>query len=276
MKINRILLFIILLQITCWMGWAQSRSVVILHTNDTHSQMEPFIFGSNKNTGGMMRLAAAIEDIRAKNKNVLLFDAGDFWQSTSYFNLFEGKVEVELLNTMKYDAVTLGNHQFDLGVDTLAARLKNADFQIILSNYDLSETPLNDMVKPYTIFEKGGIKIGIIGVCVELKGLVTKGIDDHIHYQDPIPIVNELSQMLKKQKKCDVVVVLSHLGYQTHSSVDDIRLAEQSENVDIIIGGHTHTPPEKVFDVKNKNGENVIIRQMQRSGIYLGRIDIKK
>lgn len=275
MNFKHLLINAIILLLTFSTSFAQTNHVVILHTNDMHSQMEPIKTGNDKNTGGMLRLSAAIEKIRSENEHVVLFDAGDFWQSTSYFNLFHGKVEIEMMNALKYNAVTLGNHQFDLGVDTLAERLKNADFQVLLANFDVSQSPLKDLVKPYTIIEKGEMRIGVIGVCIDLKGLVSEGNDVGIVYKDPIPIVNNLSKMLKTKEKCNVVVVLSHLGYQNREIVDDVQLAEQSEDVDIIIGGHTHTKPDKVFDAKNKNGKNVIIRQMQKSGIFLGRIDIE-
>lgn len=270
------ILLIILLNLSIWLGMAQSKQVVILHTNDMHSQMEPLKSGNDKDFGGMIRLAAAIENIRSENKHVLLFDAGDFWQSTSYFNLFHGNAEIELMNAMQYDAVTLGNHQFDLGIDTLIKRLEKAKFQTLLANFDFSNPSLKKLVKPYTIFEKDGIKIGVIGVCINLKGLVDESVEKEMIYKDPAPIVNTLAKMLKTEQQCDVVVVLSHLGYQNRGIIDDITLAEQSEDIDIIIGGHTHTPPDKVLDVTNKNGNNVIIRQMQKSGIYLGRIDINK
>lgn len=271
-RISNLLLF---LQLFLFSASSQQH-LVILHTNDLHSQMEPIKNGKDKNNGGLLRIAAAIEDIRSENQNVLLFDAGDFWQSTSYFNLFYGKADVDMMNCMKYDAVTLGNHQFDLGIDTLIDRLKTANFEILLANFDVSETPLKDYVKPYTIINKGDFKIGVIGVCVNLEGLIDKNNRINIIYKDPIPIVNQLADMLKNQKKCDVVIVLSHLGYDQKNIVDDIMMAEASENVDIILGGHTHTNPDKVSDANNKNGKKVLIRQMQKSGIYLGRIDLKK
>ncbi|MDD4847795.1 MAG: metallophosphoesterase [Bacteroidales bacterium] len=267
---------IIILWLSFFYGIAQDKHIIILHTNDMHSQMIPIKSGDEKNSGGMLRLAAAVEQVRSENNNVLLFDAGDFWQSTSYFNLFHGNADIDMMNALKYDAVTLGNHQFDLGIDTLIDRLKKADFQILLANFDLSQSRLKDCVKPYTIFEKDDLKIGVIGVCVDLKGLVNESVLKEVIYKDPIPIVNELATMLKEQEKCDIVVVLSHLGYKNRSDVNDVTLAQQSENIDIILGGHTHTNPDQVADVQNKNGKNVIIRQMRKSGIYLGRIDIKK
>lgn len=276
MKYNKLIVFIIIFQLTFLLGYSQNKHVVILHTNDVHSQMEPIKSGKEKNRGGLIRLAAAINEIRSENENVLLLDAGDFWQSTSYFNLFYGKVDIELMNEMHYDAAVLGNHQFDLGIDTLVKRIKEANFPILAANYDLSNSPLKEITKPYIIIERGGLRFGIIGICVDLETLVSDASHLGLSYLDPIPIVNELAKKLKTEDKCNVIVVLSHLGYQMNNAIDDIKLAENSENVDIIIGGHSHTLPKDVSNAYNKKGKEVIIRQMRKSGIYLGRIDIEK
>lgn len=248
------------------------KSIVILHTNDTHSRIEP-IPESDRiagNKGGVVRRMNYIEQVRKENKNVLLFDAGDFLQGTPYFNLFKGKVETEAMNMMRYDAVTLGNHEFDYGLEALEKVVRRAKFPIISSNYDFSGTPLNNLIKPYLIFKKDGVKIGVIAINIQPKGLIASGNYDGMKFLQPERVANELALKLKTTDRCDMVICLSHLGYTA-----DKRLVEQTRNIDIIIGGHSHTNMKTPDMLKNIDNKDVMVFQTAGRGIYVGRIDVE-
>ena len=248
------------------------KSIVILHTNDTHSRIEP-IPESDRiagNKGGVVRRMNYIEQVRKENKNVLLFDAGDFLQGTPYFNLFKGEVETEAMNMMRYDAVTLGNHEFDYGLEALEKVVRRAKFPIISSNYDFSGTPLNNLIKPYLIFKKDGVKIGVIGINIQPKGLIASGNYDGMKFLQPERVANELALKLKTTDRCDMVICLSHLGYTA-----DKRLVEQTRNIDIVIGGHSHTNMKTPDMLKNIDNKDVMVFQTAGRGIYVGRIDVE-
>ena len=234
------------------------KSIVILHTNDTHSRIEP-VPESDRiagNKGGVVRRMNYIEQVRKENKNVLLFDAGDFLQGTPYFNLFKGVVETEAMNMMRYDAVTLGNHEFDYGLEALEKVVRRAKFPIISSNYDFSGTPLNNLIKPYLIFKKDGVKIGVIAINIQPKGLIASGNYDGMKFLQPERVANELALKLKTTDRCDMVICLSHLGYTA-----DKRLVEQTRNIDIIIGGHSHTHMKTPDILKNIDKQDVLVFQ---------------
>ncbi|HOI78690.1 MAG TPA: metallophosphoesterase [Petrimonas sp.] len=248
------------------------KSIVILHTNDTHSRIEP-IPESDRiagNKGGVVRRMNYIEQVRKENKNVLLFDAGDFLQGTPYFNLFKGEVETEAMNMMRYDAVTLGNHEFDYGLEALEKVVRRAKFPIISSNYDFSGTPLNNLIKPYLIFKKDGVKIGVIAINIQPKGLIASGNYDGMKFLQPERVANELALKLKTTDRCDMVICLSHLGYTA-----DKRLVEQTRNIDIVIGGHSHTNMKTPDMLKNIDNKDVMVFQTAGRGIYVGRIDVE-
>jgi len=255
----------------------QKIKLVILHTNDTHSQVEPMEKSILKSSdmGGYARRMGVIERIRKQEKNVLLVDAGDFSQGTPYFNFFNGRVEIDGMNRMKYDAGTLGNHEFDNGVDTLAAILRNARFQVISSNYELGTTPLKDLVKPYMVVERGGLRIGIMALDVNPKSLIIESNYKGVVFEDPFEKANEISTLLKKKEKCDMIVCLSHLGSDsTKQVVNDFAIAHASKYIDVIIGGHSHSLIMNT-NVKNADGKPVMIAQMGRSGMYLGKVELE-
>ncbi|WP_417445041.1 bifunctional metallophosphatase/5'-nucleotidase [Joostella sp.] len=254
----------------------KKKHLTILHTNDVHSHIDPFpaSHARNPNQGGVARRASLIEGIRNENPNTLLLDAGDIFQGTPYFNFYGGEIEFKLMSMLKYDAATLGNHDFDNGVEGLLAQLPNAKFEIINGNYDFSNTVLDGRINPYKIFIKDGIKIGVFGLGVELDGLVTKGLYKETKYLDPIEKAQDITRELKEDKNCDLVICLSHLGYKyNNDKVSDIVLAQNTENIDLIIGGHTHTFMDKPVVEVNRKGKNVLINQVGCYGIYLGRID---
>ena len=252
-------------------------TLTILHTNDVHSRIEPFESGRNKGYGGVSRRAALIKKIRSEQEHVLLLDAGDIFQGTPYFNFFGGELEFKLMEKLKYDAATIGNHDFDAGIDGLYKQLPNITFPLINANYDFSDTIMHDSVKPYQIFQKGDVKIGILGIGIELEGLVPKSLYKNTIYQDPIERANYYAEILKNEEKCDYVICLSHIGYyfkNDPTKINDKILAAESEHIDLIIGGHTHTFMREPDLIKNKNDEPVMVHQVGWAGIVLGRIDV--
>jgi 5'-nucleotidase len=252
------------------------QKLTILHTNDVHSRIEPFPMDGSKNQGlgGTARRAALISKIRAEQENVLLFDAGDIFQGTPYFNKFGGELELKLMSLMRYDAATLGNHDFDNGVEGFKKQIHHANFPILCANYDLTNTPLANATQPFKIFHKGGLKIGVFGLGIQLKGIVDPKNYGETQYLDPIHKANEIAALLKNDYKCDLVICLSHLGYKyLTNTVSDEVLAKNTRHIDLIIGGHTHTFMEVPEDVKNLDGKITTINQVGYAGINLGRID---
>ena len=252
------------------------KHITILHTNDVHSHIEPLSPNDprNPNMGGVARRATLIEKIRNENPNTLLLDAGDIFQGTPFFNFYGGELEFKLMSKLKYDASTIGNHDFDNGIEGLYAQLPHADFNFISSNYDFRNTVMNGHVLPHKIFKKDGVKIGIFGLGVELQGLVNAHLYKETKYLDPVEIATDMSRLLKEDEKCDIVICLSHLGHSYKSDkISDVKLASATENIDLIIGGHTHTFLEKPEIHTNKAGKKVLINQVGCYGLYLGRID---
>lgn len=255
-----------------------TKHLTILHTNDVHSYIDPFPENhpKNPNMGGVARRAALIEQIRKENPNVLLLDAGDIFQGTPYFNYFGGEIEFKLMSMMKYDLATIGNHDFDNGIDGLYNQLPNASFSFVNANYDLKNTILDGHIKPYKIFHKNGIKVGIFGLGVELEGLVDKRNYKEAVYNNPVEITHDMTRILKHEQKCDLVICLSHLGYQYKNDPDkisDTKLATLTKDIDLIIGGHTHTFLDNPTILKNTDGKDVIVNQVGCYGLNLGRID---
>lgn len=255
-----------------------TKKITILHTNDVHSHIDPFgpEDGRNPNKGGVARRAGLIESIRKENPNTLLFDAGDIFQGTPYFNYYGGELEFKLMSMLKYDAATIGNHDFDNGIDGLYAQLPHAKFEFICSNYDFSNTLMADHVKPYRTYMVDGIKIGVFGLGIELEGLVDKKLYKETKYLNPIEIAQDMTKLLTEREKCNLVICLSHIGYQYRDYPDrpsDLNLAKSTEGIDLIIGGHTHTFLDKPTVVQNRAGYNMLVNQVGCYGINLGRID---
>ncbi len=242
--------------------------LTILHTNDTHSQVEP------KDNGqcGYARRMGLIAEERKADKNLLLVDAGDFSQGTPYFNFYRGRVEIEAMNRMRYDAVTFGNHEFDNGLDTLAMVVRHAKFPFVCANYDLTGTPLDGLVQPFAIVHKGGLKIGIFGLGCDPKGIIADKNFEPAVYLDPYPVAQRMADTLRAQK-CDIVVCLSHMGTygKAEEDVCDVAMVKQTRGIDVVIGGHTH----KLYDnlrVANLDGDSIPVCQMAKSGAFLGKI----
>ena len=242
--------------------------LTILHTNDTHSQVEPL----DNNQGGYAHRMGMIAEERKADKNLLLVDAGDFCEGTPYFNYYHGRVELEAMNRMRYDAATLGNHEFDNGLDTLAVALRTAKFPIVCANYDFTGTALEGLVKPYTIVRKGGLKIGIFGLGCNPKGIISDKNFAPAVYLDPYPVAQQTVDALRAEE-CDIIVCLSHMGTcgKAPEDVCDTALVSHTRGIDVVIGGHTH----KLYDnlrVANLDGDSIPVCQMGRYGVYLGKI----
>lgn len=252
------------------------KHITILHTNDVHSHIEAFGPNDprNANMGGIARRATLIGQIRNENPNTLLLDAGDIFQGTPFFNFYGGELEFKLMSMLKYDAATIGNHDFDNGIDGLFAQLPHADFDFISSNYDFRNTIMDGHILPHQILIKDGVKIGIFGLGVELQGLVNSHLYKETKYLDPVEIATDMARILKEEKKCNLIICLSHLGFDYKSDeISDVKLAKATKDIDLIIGGHTHTFLEKPEIHINKAGKKVLINQVGCFGLYLGKID---
>ncbi len=253
------------------------KHITILHTNDVHSHIDPFpsTHSLYANLGGVARRAALVDQIRNENTNTLLFDAGDIFQGTPYFNFYGGELEFKLMSKLNYDAATIGNHDFDNGVDGLLAQVPNGTFDLLSANYDFSNTVLDGFVKPYKIYVLDGIKIGVYGLGIALDGLVTKRLYKETVYHNPYEIALDQERRLKEEEQCDLIVCLSHLGYDYEDTQrpSDTQLSQRTYHTNLIIGGHTHTFLDRPDVHTNLNGNSVLVNQVGAFGLNLGRID---
>ena len=258
-------------------AWAQ-KTITVLHTSDTHSCILP----QNANLadtviagrGGFLRRIAMLEQERQKDPNLLLFDTGDFSQGSSYYTMFKGDVEVGLMNQMHYDAGTIGNHEFDFGLENMTRLFKMLNFPIVCSNYDFTGTELQDIVKPYLIIKRQGVKIGIIGLCPPLEGLVSTKNYGPIKFLDPIEKAQEMVDLLKNKKKCDVVICLSHLGW-TGEDYPDEKLIPGTQGIDLVLGGHSHSYLKELGYLKDKSGHSVPVDHEGKHGVFVGKMQLK-
>jgi len=254
--------------------------ITILHTNDTHSRLEPFPMDGSRNQGlgGIASRGKLISKIRNEEENVLLLDAGDIFQGTPYFNIYKGEPEIKAMTSLGYDATTIGNHDFDAGMESLATQLtRHANFPMLVCNYDFTGTAMENKTQPYKIFKKQKLKIGVFGIGIEPKGLIPENLFGVMKYLDPVQSANEVADQLKRKEGCDMVICLSHLGnkYKDKNQVSDEVLSKETENIDLIIGGHTHTFLDEPLVYKNKKNNDVIVNQVGFAGIILGRLDFE-
>lgn len=261
-------------------GLSNNKSLVhkitILHTNDTHSQIEPLSTSHPRfpGRGGYAARAALIKQIRAEGNPVLLFDSGDYFQGTPYYNMYKGEVEMKLMSEMGYTAVTIGNHEFDNGLKGLGLALQNADFDVISSNYVFHDEILKGRVRDYKIYDLSGIKIGVFGLGINPQGLVAEQQFGNTDFVDPIRKAAEKAYFLKNKEKCNLVICLSHLGLSSNgNNIGDFDLAKQSKNIDVVLGGHSHTLLNKPIYMRNSDGEQVIICQNGYAGVQMSRVD---
>ena len=257
------------------------KQLVILHSNDTHSQILP-ISSQLPDTmkagrGGFLRRIAMLKEERRKHPDLLYFDSGDFWQGSAYFTLFKGDVEIGLMNQMGVEASTIGNHEFDFGLENMAQMFKKANFPILCANYDFTGTPMEGVTKPYIIIKRNGVKIGVFAVCPKMKGLISDKNCPGVKYLDPARVATETATMLKQQKKCDMVICISHLGWNSNRGEDDQYMIRGSRNIDLVLGGHTHTYMEELEYVTNLDGKSVPVDQNGKGAVFVGKmiVDLK-
>ena len=269
-------LFFFFVSLSSGTAWAQ-KTLTILHTNDTHSCIMPL----NKNLadtmladrGGFLRRIEMLKQERQKDSTLLLFDSGDFSQGSSYYTMFKGDVEVGLMNQMNYDAVTIGNHEFDFGLENMVRLFKMAKFPIVCSNYDFADTELAQIVKPYIIIERNGLKLGIFALCPPLSGLVAAKNYGPLKFLDPTECAQKTTDLLKKEKKCDAVICLSHLGWQVSEYPCD-SVIKHTRGIDLVLDGHTHTYLKQLEYVNDLDGRPVPVDQNGKHGAFIGKLQL--
>ena len=275
-------ILVILIALVTLSGQAKKhKQLVILHTNDTHSTIFP-VNAQLPDTmkagrGGFLRRIAMLKEERAKHPDLLYFDSGDFCQGSAYYTMFKGDVEVGLMNQMGIDASTIGNHEFDFGLENMARIFKMANFPILCSNYDFTGTVMEGVCKPWIIIKRNGVKIGVFALCPKLKGLVSDKNCVGVKYLDPAKVALETATMLKEEKKCDMVICISHLGWESYRAEDDLYMIKGSRNIDLVLGGHTHTYMPSLEYEKNMDGKPVPVDQNGKHAIFVGRlvVDLK-
>lgn len=265
------LLFITLLIAGC-KPQADKVELHIFHTSDTHSCIEPL---TDNNTAGYVRRATYIKSLRdTLDKNLLLLDCGDFSQGSLYYEEYKGETEIKLMNEMGYDAATIGNHEFDFGLENMARLFKMARFPIVCANYNFTGTPVEGLVKPYTVLERKGIRIGVFGLSPQPENLVAKDNYKGMTYADPVAKANETAALLRDKEHCDVVVCLSHLGVGSKFLPNDTTLIDQTRGIDVVLGGHSHTYFEQPKYYPNLDGKQVILQHMGKNGRYVGEVTV--
>ena len=259
-------------------GMARVKKLLILHTNDTHSCVMPLkttlADTLQAGRGGFLRRLAMLDLERRKNPDLLLFDSGDFSQGSSYYSMFKGDVEVGLMNMMRYDAATIGNHEFDFGMENMARLFRMADFPIVCANYDFTGTCVEGLVKPYVVIRRNGVKIGVFGLSPKMRGLVSDKNCVGVKYLDPVKAAQKTADLLKNKEKCDLVVCISHLGWNIGGD-DDVLMMKNTRNIDIVLGGHSHSYFKQEKWVKNLDGVSVPNDQNGKSGIFVGRLEVE-
>ena len=277
MSLRKTVVLYMLLLFTAVGAYAQ-KHLEVLHTNDTHSCIMPL----NPNLadtavagrGGFLRRVAMIKEERAKNPDLLLIDSGDFSQGSPFYTMFKGDVEVGLMNLMGYDAVTIGNHEFDFGLENMARIFKMAKFPVVCANYDFTGTCVEGLVKPYVIIKRNGLKIGLFGLSPQLEGLVDLSKCEGVTYLDPIEVGNRVAAELKHDKKCDVVICVSHLGWLRPDEMGDQMLLASSKDIDLVLGGHSHSYFKDLRYVNNANGKAVPVDQNGKNAMYVGKLTL--
>lgn len=276
---KRISIFFIFVLAVSVVAKAQ-KQIVILHTNDTHSTIEPVSKYSKvkeaAGKAGCVRRATMVKQLREQNPDILLFDSGDFSQGSTFYTMYKGDVEVGLMNIMGYDAVTIGNHEFDFGLDNLARLARQAKFPIVCSNCDFTGTPCQDVIKKYCVMVRDGVRIGVFGLTPKIEGLVMKENIAGVKYIDPIQATKEMVSVLRDKERCDIVVCLSHLGWKLAPEyIDDQVLISSTTGIDIVLGGHSHTYMKEMEWVDNAEGKSIPVDQNGKHGAFVGKITLK-
>ncbi len=277
----RYICFILMMMVSLAGQAKKPKQLVILHTNDTHSQIFPITpqlpDTMKAGRGGFLRRLVMLKEERAKHPDLIYFDSGDFFQGSAYFTMFKGDVEIGLMNLMGIEASTIGNHEFDFGLENMATMFRKANFPILCANYDFTGTPMEGVTKPWIVIKRNGVKIGVFAVCPKLKGLVSDKNCPGVKYLDPAKVALETATMLKQEKKCDVVVCISHLGWESNRGEDDQYMIQNSRNIDLVLGGHTHTYMQQLEHWNNMDGKPIPVDQNGKSGIFVGKlvVDLK-
>ena len=276
---KRISIFLIFVLAVSVVAKAQ-KHIVILHTNDTHSTIEPVSKYSKvkeaAGKAGCVRRATMVKQLREQNPDILLFDSGDFSQGSTFYTMYKGDVEVGLMNIMGYDAATIGNHEFDFGLDNLARLARQAKFPIVCSNCDFTGTPCQDVIKKYCVVVRDGVRIGVFGLTPKIEGLVMKENIAGVKYIDPIQATKEMVSVLRDKERCDIVVCLSHLGWKLAPEyIDDQVLISSTTGIDIVLGGHSHTYMKEMEWVDNAEGKSIPVDQNGKHGAFVGKITLK-
>ena len=275
-KEKTLLTFFFILFISFSAFGQQDKKLILLQTSDVHSRLEPINQEGDRNydKGGFVRRATFVKEFRKEHPDMLLFDCGDISQGTPYYNMFQGEVEVKMMNEMKYDAMTIGNHEFDFGLDNMARLFRMADFPVVCANYDVTGTVLEGLVKPYVVLNRNGMKIGVFGLSPKMEGLVQADKCEGIVYNDPIAVAQKIADRLRTKEGCDVVVCLSHLGFRIKNGVCDEKLAAETKGIDVILGGHSHTFMEKPAFFLNAEGKSIPVLHTGKNGIFVGELDL--
>lgn len=272
---KRIYILAVSLLLSLSVSAQENKQLFILHTNDTHSRIEPInpeAADRDAGKGGVVRRATFVKQYRSEHPDMLLFDCGDISQGTPYYNMFKGELEIKMMNLMGYDAMTIGNHEFDFGLENMARLFRMANFPVVCSNYDVTGTVLEGLVKPYITLEREGVKIGIFGLSPRMEGLVQEEKCEGIIYNDPVSVAQQMTALLREKENCDVVICLSHLGIRSSKpeNVSDEELISKTYGIDAILGGHTHTFMEKPTVYLNAEGKDVFLLHSGKNGIYVG------
>ncbi|BEH00312.1 metallophosphatase [Bacteroides sedimenti] len=278
---RRIILLITTVFLCCQLSAQRVKELTVLHTNDTHSLIEPVskldVNKEQADKGGYVRRAAMVREMRTKDPDLLLFDCGDFSQGSPYYNMFQGEVEIRLMNEMKYDVGAIGNHEFDFGLENMARLFRIAKFPFVCANYDFKGTVLEGLVKPYVILKRKGLKIAVFGLSPEMEGLIQAEKCQGVVFHNPYGIANKVAALLKEKEHCDVIICLSHLGWRasTNNSFCDEELISKTRNIDLVLGGHSHSMLETPHYYKNLDGKEIPVTQMGKNGVYIGKINLK-
>ena len=284
-SVARIVSLLLCLFVTLGTQAKKQKTLLILHTNDTHSCVMPLSENLADTLvagrGGFLRRIAMLKEERRKHPDLLYFDSGDFFQGSPYFTLFKGDVEVGLMNQMGIDASTIGNHEFDFWLDNMARLFRVANFPILCSNYDFTGTPLEGLVKPYTVIRRNGVKIGVFALDPQMEGLVSTQNYGDVKYLDPATCANQMVSLLRNEKKCDVVICISHLGWDARPQEEragrpecDNSVFAKTRGVDLVLGGHSHTYFEELRYITDLDGRQVPVDQNGKHGIFIGRIEL--
>ena len=272
---KQVIFIIALMLVTVSASAKGPKKITVLHTSDTHSCILPLNSNlADKNVagrGGFIRRIDMLKQERQQDPKLLLFDCGDYSQGSSYYTMFQGDVEVGLMNQMHYDAATIGNHEFDFGLDNMIRLFKKANFPVVCSNYDFADTELKNIVKPYLVLKRKGVKIGVFALCPPLEGLVSTKNYGPLKFLDPIEVTNQMVDILRNQKKCDVVICLSHLGWKTEDYPDN-KLIQNTSGIDLILGGHSHTYMDDFGYDTDKTGKQVPVDHEGKHGAYVGKM----